>query len=155
MHQRERIPTGIFQKYKDTVYFLVDIDCRIILAVEPQTFWVLVMAYEIGVDIAKIYAKMLLSKPVDRKAKRFETYEEASSKIKKELKEPIIQKKVRKMIDILDKKYEGEAFGTTASTGTSEQTGAKSRKNEEQIDERRKCPREDPRVLHPANRQHI
>lgn len=132
MHQRERIPTGIVQKFKETIYFLVDTNCCIVQAVQPRTFWVPAMGYDIGVDPTKIYVNMLLSKSVDKNAKRFGTFQEASSKIKRELKEPIIQKKVRKMIDTLDKKYGGETFGATTSTRTSEQMGAKSRKDIEQ-----------------------
>lgn len=36
------------------------------------------------------------------------------------------------MIDTLDKKYGSETSGAITSTGTSEQTGAKSSKDEEQ-----------------------
>lgn len=92
MHQRERIPTDIVQNFKDTICFLVDTDYCIIQAVQPRTFWVPAMGYEIGADTAKLYANMLLSKPVDKNAKSFGTYKEASSKINRELKEPIIQK---------------------------------------------------------------
>lgn len=40
------------------------------------------MGYEVAIDLVKIHINMLLSKLVDSKAKRFGTYEEASSKIK-------------------------------------------------------------------------
>ncbi|XP_059074853.1 uncharacterized protein LOC131874915 [Cryptomeria japonica] len=105
------------------------------------------MGYEIEVDTAKLYANMLLSKPVDRNAKRFGTYKEAISKIKRELKEPIIQKKVRKMIDTLDKKYGGETSDATASIGTSEQIGAKSSKDGEQTKEKNKMSKTKPKGI--------
>ncbi|XP_059065747.1 DEK domain-containing chromatin-associated protein 4-like [Cryptomeria japonica] len=103
------------------------------------------MGYEVEAKIIKVYANMLLSKLVDRKAKRFGTCEEASFKIKRELNEPIIQKRVNNMIDTLDKKYGGEASGATASTGTSEQTWAKSNKDEEQTRENKKMSKAKPK----------
>lgn len=82
MHKMEIIPTKIVQKYKDNICFLVDTNCCIIQAVQPITFWVPPMGYEVTTDLVKIYIIMLLSKPVDLKAKRFGTCDEASSKIK-------------------------------------------------------------------------
>lgn len=82
MHKREIIPTSIVKKYKDNILFLVDIDCCIIQVVQPRTFWVPPMGYDVVADIVKIHVNMLLSKPINSKAKRFGTCEEASSKIK-------------------------------------------------------------------------
>lgn len=65
MHKRERIPNGIVQKYKDNICFLVDTDCCIIQAVQPRTFWVPSMGYELETNITKVYANILLSKLVD------------------------------------------------------------------------------------------
>lgn len=147
MHKREIIPTDIVQKYKEKICFLVGTDCCIIQAVQRRTFWVLVMGYEVRVEITKVYANILLSKLVDKKAKKFVTYEEASSKIKQDLKELIIQRRVRKMIDTLDKKYGGGASDATTSTGTSEQKGAKSNKNKEQTGEKKKMSKAKPKGI--------
>lgn len=105
------------------------------------------MGYEVRADITKVYANMLLSKLVDKKAMKFGTYEEASSKIKQELKEPVIQRKVRKMIDTLQKKYGGEASSAITSTSTSEQTGAKSTKVKEEIREKKKMSKAKPKAI--------
>lgn len=60
---------------------------------------------------------------------------------------PIIERKVRKMIDTLDKKYGGDASGGTTSTGTSEQIGAKSTKVKEQIGEKKKMSKAKPKGI--------
>lgn len=82
MHKRERIPTGIVQKYKDNICFLVDTNCCSIQSVQPRNFWVPPMGFEVVETLVKIHVNFLLSKPVDSKAKRFGTCEEASYKIK-------------------------------------------------------------------------
>lgn len=103
------------------------------------------MGYEVTVDLVKIHVNLLLSKPVDSKVRRFGTCEEESSQIKQELQVPIMKRRVRKMIDTIDKKYESEASGATTSIGASEKIGVTLAKNEELIGGKKKVSKTKPK----------
>lgn len=76
MHSRERIATSIVEKYKDTIYFMVDIDQCHMEVVDPRTIWIISMGYEVEEKKLKMYAKNLLTMPLDLVEERFGTYEE-------------------------------------------------------------------------------
>lgn len=112
MNKRWRIPLGMVEKYKDEICFLVDTSICILQPVVPRTFWIPTMDYGICEDEIEKHEKVLLSKPIDQTEKSFGTYEEAGSIIKFELKKPIIEIKIRKMITRLEAKF-GEEISTS------------------------------------------
>lgn len=88
MHERERIPNSIVQKYQDTICFMVDTDQCLMEVVEPGTSWIMPMGYEVDEQILELYTQHLLSKLVDPSEERFETYAKKSLKLQRQLKIP-------------------------------------------------------------------
>lgn len=88
MHDRERIPKTIVEKYQDTIVFMVDIDQCLMETIEPSTIWIMPMGYEVDEKILEPHAQHLLRKLVDPLQERFGTYVEKSLKLHKKLKKP-------------------------------------------------------------------
>lgn len=56
MHDRERIPKSIVEKYQDTIFFMVDIYQCLMEVVEPHIIQIIPMGYEVGEQILELYA---------------------------------------------------------------------------------------------------
>lgn len=78
MHERERIPKSILEKYQNTICFMVDTNQYLMEVVDPQISWIMPMRYEVDEKILELYAQHLLCKPVDPSEERFSTYVEKS-----------------------------------------------------------------------------
>lgn len=65
MHERERIPKKMIEKYKDEIIFMVSIDECIIKVVEPRIVWILAMGYEIIEQEIISLVNFMLIKPKD------------------------------------------------------------------------------------------
>lgn len=103
MQARERIPTSIMEKYKDTIFFMVDIDQCLMEAAEPKTIWIMPMGYEVEERILELYVQHLLSKPLDPFEERFGTYAEKNMQFHEQLKKPMIVRSVRKEVEVFAK----------------------------------------------------
>lgn len=90
MHDRERIPKAIIEKYANSICFTVDIDQRLMEVVEPHTSWILPMAYEVDGQVLELYAQHLLSQLVDLKEEKFGTYKGKSLSLHKQFKKMVI-----------------------------------------------------------------
>ena len=62
MHQRERLPSPIVEKYKDTICFMVDSNTCQMEIVELRTSWVMPMGYDVECDVKLCRLYILISK---------------------------------------------------------------------------------------------
>lgn len=51
MKERYKIPKEIVERYKDTIYFMVEIDCVCFELVEPWKKWCYPMGYEVSSEV--------------------------------------------------------------------------------------------------------
>lgn len=63
------------KEYKDDIWFHVDSDSCIFQVFQPRTFELPSMDYEANENIVRVYANVLLSKPIDVTSPRFDRYE--------------------------------------------------------------------------------
>lgn len=60
MKNRFWIPKSIIDKYKDTIYFMVNNDECMMDVVQPRIIWIMPMGYEVDKDTLYAYAQHLL-----------------------------------------------------------------------------------------------
>lgn len=76
MHERERIPRKMVEKYHNDITFLVSIDECMMEAMEPRTVWIPALGYEISEQEITSYVDILLRSLKDETKERYMTYEE-------------------------------------------------------------------------------
>lgn len=104
MQSKESIPKDIIEKYENTIYFMVDKDQCHMEAIEPRTIWIMPMGYKVDGNILDTYAQHLLSKLVDEKEERLDTFKEKDLDLHKKFIEPTRKRKVRKEVEELVEK---------------------------------------------------
>lgn len=57
MHERERIPNSVVEKYQDIICFMVDTDQCLMEAVKPQMIWIMPMGYKVDEQILELHTR--------------------------------------------------------------------------------------------------
>lgn len=81
MYEREMMPTGIMDKYKEDICFIVNTNTCRLHAIQPITYWGLLMGYELDGCSVSPHVYELFSKYIDVNIIRFDSYEETYIKI--------------------------------------------------------------------------
>lgn len=97
MQRRYRIPESIVKKYKDIIYFMVEMDITCMEVVEPRTKQIHPLGYEVEEHILESYAQVLLSAPKDPNEPRWGTYEEKTREVDSVLCSAAIKRKESKI----------------------------------------------------------
>lgn len=97
MKNRVRIPKEIIEKYEDIICFMVNKDECMMEAIQPRTFWIMSMGYEVNESTLDAYAHHLLKAPIDEKEEKIGTAQEKGLKVHQEQVVPSIRKKMTRV----------------------------------------------------------
>jgi hypothetical protein len=82
------------EKYKDTIYFMVEIDSTCFEVVEPKVKWCPPMGYNVSNELLVSYIEFILPVEKDPNEERWGTYEQKSHKVREELTRGTRKKKI-------------------------------------------------------------
>lgn len=70
MKERYRIPEETVEKYKDTIYFMVETDCVCFEVVEPRKKWCYPIGYEVSPEVLTMQVEHVLAAKIDTSKER-------------------------------------------------------------------------------------
>ena len=76
MKKRYRIPPSLVEKYKQDIFFMVEIDFTCMEAVIPRMKFIEPMGYEMSMELIEGYVQIILQSKIDTSCPRWGTYEE-------------------------------------------------------------------------------
>lgn len=94
MKNRSQISKSIIEKYKETIFFMVDKDECMMEVVKPRTIQIMPMGYDFEEAMLDAYEQYLLQSPVDKNEDKFGIAKDKGLKVHQEQVALAIQKKM-------------------------------------------------------------